>query len=596
MIFNTTLKALTGILAIFTLSTLSALGAVSADKPNIIILFADDLGYADLGCQGSEEVVSPHIDSIAENGVRFTSGYVSAPQCCPSRAGLLPGRYQNRFGFEDNNCNKSIGGLPLSEKTIADYLKAAGYATGMVGKWHLGDGEPFRPYNRGFDETLWHANGGILFPDPRTGFLRDMMRGPEPIEIAEYSTDAFGREACEFIDRHQNEPFFLYVSFVPPHWPMEAKSEHMEQYAHVRDMHRRTMLGMMASLDENVGRILEKLRTSDLEENTLIFFLSDNGGPTGSPRENPDAPFQFGQNASLNDPCRGVKGELLEGGIRVPFVVQWKGRIPAGRVLDHPVISLDIVPTALAVSGIGSETLVEERTRLDGVNLLPYLMGESDEPPHETLFWRFQFPPNRPELYRWAIRQGDWKLVKNGSEPLSLYNLADDVGETINLAAEHPERLQALQDEWNQWDTLNQEPQRPKVEPNTPYARQARVGVLPKEYYVECLGNDPQIVFNRIPAAEGPFTLELRIKSSGKGQGMVFWGAKDNPTFSAERSVTFLMKHDGEHWHEYVVDLPATETAITHLRLDPGAAPGIVRIAKIVLKDASGNVVKSWIE
>lgn len=595
MIFNATLRASTAILALLAIPSLLTAGNAQPVKPNIVILFADDLGYADLGCQGSEEVKSPHIDSIAENGVRLTSGYVSAPQCCPSRAGLLPGRYQNRFGFEDNTCNKSIGGLPLSERTIADYLKAAGYVTGMIGKWHLGEDEPFHPYNRGFDETFWHLNGGILFPDRKTGFLRGMMRGPDPVEIDEYSTDAFGREACEFIDRHQHEPFFLYVSFVPPHWPMEAKPEHMEQYAHVRDMHRRTMLGMMASLDENVGRILDKLRATGLEENTLVFFLSDNGGPTGAPRDNPDAPFQYGQNTSLNDPCRGVKGELLEGGIRVPFLVQWKGRIPAGRVLDQPVISLDIVPTALAVSGIGDEPFAEERDRLDGVNLLPYLMGETNEPPHESLYWRFQFPPGRPELYRWAIRQGDWKLVKNGHEPISLYNLADDIGETEDLTDQYPEKARTLHDAYKQWDALNQEPQRPKDDPKKPYARQARVGRLPKEFYVECLGNDPQIVFNRIPAAEGPFTLALRIKSTGKGPGQVFWATKEKPTFSAEASVGFDVKHDGEQWHDYAVSLPATDTPITHVRLDPGNAQGIVRIAKIVLKDKSGNVVKAWL-
>jgi len=428
------------------------------DKPNIVILFADDLGYADLGCQGSKEVRSPHIDSIAANGARFTSGYVTAPQCCPSRAGLLPGRYQNRFGFEDNNCNKAIGGLPLGEKTIGDFLKVAGYVTGMVGKWHLGGAEPYHPYKRGFDETLWHPGGGILFPDKKTGFLRGMMRGPEPVEIAEYSTDAFGREACEFIERHQRDPFLLYVSFVPPHWPMEAKPEHMAQYAHVRDLHRRTLLGMMASLDENIGRILDKLRKTGLEKNTLVFFLSDNGGPTGLPRKSPDAPFQYGQNTSLNDPCRGVKGELLEGGIRVPFMVQWKGRIPAGRVLDHPVISLDIVPTALAVSGIGPGQFARVREKLDGVNLMPYLTGASNEPPHDSLFWRFRFPPNQLELWRWAIRQGDWKLVKNGREPISLYNLADDIGETNNLAEDDPERVRAMHAAWKKWDASNLEP------------------------------------------------------------------------------------------------------------------------------------------
>ena len=455
------------------LPSLFAAENVRTDKPNIVILFADDLGYADLGCQGSKEVISPHTDSIAANGARFTAGYVTAPQCCPSRAGLLPGRYQNRFGFEDNNSNKAIGGLPLSEKTIADFLKAAGYTTGMVGKWHLGSAEPYHPYNRGFDETFWHPNGGILFPDNKTGFLRGLMRGPDPVECSEYSTDAFGREACEFIDRHRRDPFFLYVAFVPPHWPMEAKPEHLAQYAHVRDLHRRTMLGMMASLDENVGRILQKLRETGLQENTLIFFLSDNGGPTGLPRESPDAPFQFGQNTSLNDPCRGVKGQVLEGGIRVPFLVQWKGRIPAGQVLDHPVISLDIVPTALAVSGIAPQPFAHKRAQLDGVNLLPYLTGESDKPPHQSLFWRFRFPPNKPEMYRWAIRNGDWKLVKDGLEPLALYNLADDIGETNNLAAQHPDRTRAMHAEWKQWDASNQEPNWGKNWGKLPRARQA---------------------------------------------------------------------------------------------------------------------------
>ncbi len=436
-------------------TALSAEAAAGRDRPNIVVILADDLGYADLGCQGSTEVRSPNIDSIAANGVRFTAGYVSAPQCCPSRAGLITGRYQNRFGFETNWTAKAVGaGLPVDEATIADRLRAAGYKTGMVGKWHLGQSEPMRPYNRGFDESLWNPNGGVLFVNPKTGTLPGMFRGADAVEIRKYSTDAFTDEAIAFIERHRSEPFFLYLAYVPPHWPMQAKPKHLAEYAHVADLHRRTFLGMMASLDENVGRLMAKLRDVKLEEDTLVFFLSDNGGPTGKPRTAPNAPFDYGQNTSLNTPCRGVKGDLLEGGIRVPFMVQWKGRIPAGATYDQPVISLDILPTALAVAGVEPKP----EWKLDGANLLPYLTGQKAGAPHETLYWRFRFPPNQPARYRWAIRQGDWKLVKNDLEPVGLYNLADDVGEAKNLAAEHPERVRDLRASWERWNAELKDP------------------------------------------------------------------------------------------------------------------------------------------
>ncbi len=429
---------------------------LGADKPNIIVILADDLGYADLGCQGSREVKTPRIDSIAASGVRCTAGYVTTPQCCPSRAGLMTGRYPNRFGFEMNWPAELTGraGLPLGETTMADRLKAAGYATGIVGKWHLGDAEPMRPCNRGFTEAFWHPNGGVLFPDQKTGFIHNLWHGNERVQAPGYSTDAFGREAAEFIERHRGEPFFLYLPFVAPHWPMEAKPEHLAQFAHVPDLHRRTFLAMMASLDENVGRVLAKLRETKLEENTLVFFLSDNGGQTGPARAKPDAPFLYGVNTSLNTPCRGEKGDLLEGGIRVPFLVQWKGRIPAGRTYDPPVISLDILPTALAVAGVKPQP----GWKLDGANLLPFLTGEKQGAPHDTLYWRFRFPSNQPARHRWAIRQGDWKLVKNSTEPLSLYNLPADIGETKNLAAQHPDKVREMEAAWQRWNAELKEP------------------------------------------------------------------------------------------------------------------------------------------
>jgi arylsulfatase A-like enzyme len=434
--------------------------AQRSNKPNIVIILADDLGYADLGCQGSTEVKTPQIDSIAANGMRCTAGYVTAPQCSPSRAGLMTGRYQNRFGLEANWPPGTVNpGLPLSEVTMADRLKAAGYTTGMVGKWGLGEYEPMRPYNRGFTETFWHPNGGVMFPDKTTGFISNLRRGAEKVQVAEYSTDAFGREAAEFIDRHQRESFFLYLAFVAPHWPMEAKPEHLAQYGRVPDLHRRTFLAMMASLDENVGRVLAKLRETGLETNTLVFFLSDNGGPTGGPRTKPDAPFVYGINTSLNTPCRGQKGNTLEGGVRIPFLVQWKGHIPAGKTYDQPIISLDLLPTALAAAG----EKVSPKWKLDGVNVLPFLTGAKTGPPHDTLFWRFRFPPEQPVKHRWAIRQGDWKLVKDNLEPLALYNLAEDVGEQKNLAAEQPKRVRAMEAAWNKWNAELKEPLWPEA-------------------------------------------------------------------------------------------------------------------------------------
>lgn len=584
-------EALAGVLLLAALPWLHV--ADERPRPNIVFILADDLGYADLGCQGSREAVTPQIDSIAANGMRCTAGYVSAPQCCPSRAGLITGRYQNRFGFEANWPASAAGkaGLPVDEPTIADRLKAAGYVTGMIGKWHLGDSEPMRPYNRGFDETFWHPNGGVLFPDKQAGFLRNLYRGPQPVKVAEYSTDAFGREAAEFIDRHRREPFFLYLAFVPPHWPMEAKPEHLAKFAHVRDLHRRTMLAMMAPLDENVGRVLGKLRETGLDENTLVFFLSDNGGPTGRPRTRSDAPFEYGQNTSRNDPCRGVKGDLLEGGIRVPFLVQWKSHLPAGKTYDHPVISLDILPTALAAAGIQARP----EWKLDGTDLLPFLRGKRQDTPHESLCWRFRFPPRQPARHRWAIRQGDWKLVKNDLAPLALYNLANDIGEKMNLTAGQPLRVQAMEAAWKRWNAEMREPlwiDPPAVVLGT---HDATAAAFSTEIQLRCTGRDPQATFGDIPPGKGPFTLELKIKSASAGPGEVFWTTTPAPGFVVAQKVGFKPLHDPAQWQDCTVRLPVTSPPITHLRVDPGTAPGLVRIARLVLKDADGNVLKAWI-
>ena len=358
----------------------SILSAADAPKrPNILVIVADDLGYADLGFQGGADVPTPHLKSIAASGARFTHGYVSGPSCSPTRAGLLTGRYQQRFGHEFNPggegsaaAGKGEIGLPLSETTIANRLKEAGYTTGLVGKWHLGASPKFHPQQRGFDEFYGFLGGGNTYFNQETTTI---LRGTEKQSEPTYLTDAFGREAVSFIDRHQKKPFFLYLAFNAVHTPMEADETRLGKFADIQDQQRKTYAAMLSAMDDAVGDVLKKLRESQLEENTLIFFISDNGGPTMRGTT---------INGSINSPLRGSKRTTLEGGIRVPFAIQWKGHIAPGTVYNRPVIQLDIQPTALAAAGVD----IRPEWKFDGVNLLPFIAGQTTGVPHEALYWR----------------------------------------------------------------------------------------------------------------------------------------------------------------------------------------------------------------
>ena len=435
-------------------------------KPNIVLIVADDLGYAELGCQGARDLPTPHIDSLAENGIRFTSGYVSAPVCCPSRAGFLTGRYQTRFGHELNaigvqNLREDVG-LPLGERTIADLLHAQGYATGLVGKWHLGAHASRHPQQRGFEEFYGFLNEGHYYvPKPYLGvttWLRiadnpqgpgprlqrgrfifsdhmgndeptydlenPILRGIAPITEPRYLTTALANEALDFVERNRDQPFFLYLAFNAPHSPLQADDAYMRRFAHVEDIHRRIFLAMVAHVDDAVGQLLEKLRAIGAEDDTLIFFFSDNGGPTR-------------ELTSSNAPLRAGKGQVYEGGVRVPFLVQWKAKLPQGRVDQRPVTALDFASTALAAAEAPAPS------NLDGVDLTPYLTGKKNERPHETLYWRFGS--------RIALRHGDWKLVGRyeqgeGLTAAELYNLDADLGETTDLATLEPDVLAELQE------------------------------------------------------------------------------------------------------------------------------------------------------
>jgi arylsulfatase A-like enzyme len=423
-----------------------AQAARRADRPNILLIVADDLGYADIGANGCKDVPTPNIDSLAKHGVRFTSGYVSGPYCSPTRAGLLTGRYQQRYGHEFNpgpaqNTPPDVG-LSLAETTLADRLKAQGYATALVGKWHLGYDAKFHPQRRGFDEYFGFLGGAHSYLKANDA-NNPILRGTEPVKQVTYTTDMFGDEAVSFIERQRGKSWFLYLAFNADHGPMEANEKYLARVPHIQDPLRRTFAAMHTALDDNVGRVLATLKKHKLEDHTLIFFISDNGAPTGV-------------NASRNDPLRGFKAQTWEGGIRVPFIVQWQGKLPAGKVYDPPVIQLDIQPTALAALGVG----VKPEWKLDGVNLLPYLTGKNNQPPHTALYWRFG------EML--AIRMGDWKLVKAPgagteaggvarrgkatAEGAHLYNLAADVGEQNNLADREPAKVKQLAQAWERWN------------------------------------------------------------------------------------------------------------------------------------------------
>lgn len=405
--------------------------AQAARPPNILLIVADDLGYADLGVQGCKDIPTPHVDSLAKSGVRFTSGYVSCPVCSPTRAGLMTGRYQQRFGHEINPGPAQTAapnfGLPLEEATMANRLKELGYITGAFGKWHLGYKPAFHPLNRGFDEFYGFLGGGHSYTD-NLDDANLVQSNRQPVAKVTYTTDMFADAAADFISRHKDKPFFVYLPFNAVHTPMQAKSPDLEKFQAVNNDLRRTFAAMLSAMDDGVGRVLDRLRELKLEEDTLIFFISDNGGPTVA-------------NSSRNAPLRGRKGQVFEGGIRVPFLMQWKGRLPAGQVENRPVIALDILPTAVAAAG-GE---ISPAWKLDGVNLLPYLTGKKTGAPHKNLFWRYDD--------QHAIRQGNWKLVlpPNGKQP-ELYNLAKDIGESDDLAAKEPGKVETLQQAYDTWN------------------------------------------------------------------------------------------------------------------------------------------------
>ena len=405
-----------------------AWAAEDSKRPNIVVILADDQGYADVSYHDHpEEVHTPHIDALARSGVRMTNGYASAFVCAPTRAGLMTGRYQQRFGFY--TASDSRAGMPVDEITLADLLKGAGYKTGMFGKWHLGLTPEFHPNNRGFDAFYgFLGHGGHDYFD--LSYKEDsahnaMYRNQEIINDTGYLTDNLAREAVGFIEQNKEDPFFLYLPFNAVHAPLQAPEEDVKQFD-TGDEKRNILMGMLKRMDLAVGEVVKALKQNKVWENTLIFYFSDNGGARAT-------------NAN-NAPLRGYKQQVYEGGLRVPFFVSWPGHLEAGGECDVPVICMDVLPTVCAAVGI---SLPEDRI-YDGKNMLPALAGKTSDPLHDALYWD-------GDSGTWAIREGKWKLTFSRTQKLELYDLDADIGEQNDLADQNPELVQKLQDKFKVW-------------------------------------------------------------------------------------------------------------------------------------------------
>ena len=398
-------------------------------RPHIVVIVSDDAGYLDFSVQGSDEIATPRIDSIAADGVRFTDGYVSGPVCSPSRAGLMTGRYQQRFGHELNIPPRfsEENGLPLTERTIADEMKAAGYRTIALGKWHLGYADKFHPLSRGFEHYWGFLQGArSYFPLKKPTRLNRLLRDREvQAEDFDYMTDELGRQAAKYIEQRGEEPLFVYLAYNAVHGPMHALDKDLEGLTGAQK--RNKLIAMTHALDRSVGYVLDALDKEGIADDTMVFFVNDNGGATN--------------NASDNGVLRGRKGTVWEGGIRVPFLVRWPNGLPKGKVYDEPVIALDILPTCLAAAGRDQQG----EQPLDGVDLLPHLRGERDEAPHDVLFWRHGDG-------KWAIRRGNWKLLQQDDAEPMLFDLAADVGEQQDRAAAEAERVKNLRSRYETWN------------------------------------------------------------------------------------------------------------------------------------------------
>ena len=413
-------------------------------QPNIVVLFSDDAGFADFGfqpnCRPDMKKLTPHIDSIAAHGVRFSNAYMAGCVCSPSRAGLMTGRYQQRFGH-DNNIPPGYmkGGLPLTETFLPKRLQKLGYKTSLIGKWHLGYPDKYQPNKRGFDWFYGCLQGSrSYFPMDRPTPHRVFLDNTKPTPEKGYITDRIGDAACKFIRESRDKPFFIFVSFTAPHGPLQAKPGDLKLLDKIQNQRRRKYAGLVKAMDDNVGKILKAIDEAGIADKTLVVFTNDNGGQT--------------RTGANNAPLRGAKGSLWEGGVRVPMAMRWPGKIKKGSVIDSPVISLDFAPTIINAGG----GKVQPDWKLDGVDLGDVLTGKSKKLDNRTLFWRRQGSGKMI-----SARSGKWKLMRDRANPSSkpqLFDLSTDIGESRDLSEEHPQQVKTLMAAITKWEKQLKQP------------------------------------------------------------------------------------------------------------------------------------------
>jgi arylsulfatase A-like enzyme len=508
-------------------------------KPNVVLIYSDDQGWGDVGYHGYNDIMTPNIDRLATHGTQFSQGYVCASVCGPSRAGLLTGVYQQRMGVYGNY---DKGGVPTSQPMIFEMLKKQGYQTAAIGKWHVGAArDELRPNNRGVDffyGFLWGAHDysrSSIDPEDLRKSERPIYRNTRiepPIQDANgYLTEMFTREAVGFIEQASNEPFFLYLAYNAVHHPWDVPKSYIDRVQGL-DTHeeRKLFAGMVLAMDDGVGAVMDALKKKGLDKDTLVIFLSDNGSPRGQGIAQPRQKTRGTTTMSSPGPFNGFKGDTYEGGIRVPFVMHWPGRIPADKTYSHPVINLDLAATIMARMGISSPG---KGVEFDGVDLMPFINGEKQGRPHDVLYWR------RGDDY--AIRKGDWKLAWNdqaGPQTIRLFNMLDDPGEWRDLSGRLPARAQTLQDIFDRWDSQlpdNQSPRHPRNR-NTGYAEGDRVSVA--EFNARIMKPESAITARRAMDPRGPGrTLAEQLtlaRANAKKNGKRFDAARTTRWFRAK--------------------------------------------------------------